>query len=109
MEPVLPASLREGTTPMRDRGTTPNSFTRRAATAAALAVWVAVSSLAGQGATSAQDYPSRPVRWVVGFAAGGSSDVVARLLSEWLQTRLGQPFLVENRTGPAATPRPRRW
>jgi tripartite-type tricarboxylate transporter receptor subunit TctC len=96
---VCRTSLREGTPPMRDRHTTPKSFARRAATAAALAICVAVFSLAGQGAASAQDYPSRPVRWVVGFAAGGSSDVVARLLSEWLQTRLGQPFLVENRTG----------
>jgi tripartite-type tricarboxylate transporter receptor subunit TctC len=99
MEPALPASLREGTTAMRDRRTTPKSSARRAATAAALAICVAVCLLAGRGAASAQDYPNRPVRWVVGFAAGGSSDVVARLLSEWLQTRLGQPFLVENRTG----------
>src|SRR5262245_39470522 len=95
MEPVLPAFLREGTTAMRDRRTTPKNFTRHAATAAAVAVCLAVCS----PAASAQDYPNRPVRWVVGFAAGGSSDVVARLLSEWLQTRLGQPFLVENRTG----------
>src|SRR5262245_37820717 len=85
--------------PMRDRRTTPESIARRTTTATAFAICVAVSSLAGCDAASAQDYPSRPVRWVVGFAAGGSSDVVARLLSEWLQTRLGQPFLVENRTG----------
>src|SRR5262245_34928452 len=84
---------------MRDRRTTPKNFTRHAATAAAFAACVAVWSLAGSSIASAQDYPNRPVRWVVGFAAGGSSDVVARLLSEWLQTRLGQPFLVENRTG----------
>jgi tripartite-type tricarboxylate transporter receptor subunit TctC len=99
IEPVLRAALRERTTSMRDRRTTPKSIARRTATAAAFAVCVAVASLDGCGAASAQDYPSRPVRWVVGFAAGGSSDVVARLLSEWLQTRLGQPFLVENRTG----------
>src|SRR5262245_39572756 len=98
-EPVLPASLRERTTLMTDRRTTPRSIARRAASAAALAICVAIASPAGRVAASAQDYPSRPVRWVVGFAAGGSSDVVARLLSEWLQTRLGQPFLVENRTG----------
>jgi tripartite-type tricarboxylate transporter receptor subunit TctC len=48
---------------------------------------------------SSQDYPARPVRWVVGFPAGGSSDIVARTLSDWLQERLGQPFVVDNRPG----------
>ena len=48
---------------------------------------------------SALDYPTRPVRILVGFAAGGASDVVARLLAQQLSERLGQPFIVENRTG----------
>jgi tripartite-type tricarboxylate transporter receptor subunit TctC len=47
----------------------------------------------------AQSYPARPVRIVVGFTAGGSTDIGARLIGQWLQDRLGQPFVIENRPG----------
>jgi tripartite-type tricarboxylate transporter receptor subunit TctC len=47
----------------------------------------------------AQTYPSRPVRLIVGFPAGGGADIVGRLIGQWLQERLGQPFVIENRPG----------
>ena len=50
-------------------------------------------------AASAQGYPTQPVRMIVGFAAGGSTDIVARLIGQWLAQRLGQPFVIENRPG----------
>src|SRR6266481_4557577 len=49
----------------------------------------------------AQAYPARPVRWVVGFPAGGTTDIMARLMGQWLSERLGQQFVIENRAGAA--------
>jgi tripartite-type tricarboxylate transporter receptor subunit TctC len=66
-------------------------FLHLAAGAAALPV---VSRIA-----MAQTYPSRPVRWVVGFAPGGGYDIVARLMGQWLSERTGQQFIIENRPG----------
>ena len=48
-----------------------------------------------------QAYPTRPVRLIEGFGAGGAADIIARLIGQWLSERLGQPFVVENRTGAA--------
>jgi tripartite-type tricarboxylate transporter receptor subunit TctC len=47
----------------------------------------------------AQSYPARPIRWVVPFPPGGATDVVARVVSQWLSERLGQPVVIENRGG----------
>jgi tripartite-type tricarboxylate transporter receptor subunit TctC len=67
------------------------NFLHLAAGAAALP---AVSRIA-----RAQAYPSRPVRWIVGFAPGGGNDIVARLMGQWLSERTGQQFVIENRPG----------
>jgi tripartite-type tricarboxylate transporter receptor subunit TctC len=64
---------------------------RLAAGAAALPILARVSR--------AQDYPSRPIRIVVGTAPGGAADIFARLIGDWLSKQLGQPFIVENHTG----------
>jgi tripartite-type tricarboxylate transporter receptor subunit TctC len=70
-------------------------FLHLAAGAAALP---AVSRIA-----SAQTYPARPVRIVVGYPAGGVNDIYARLISQWLTAQLGYSFIVENRSGAAGT------
>jgi tripartite-type tricarboxylate transporter receptor subunit TctC len=62
--------------------------------AAGAAAWPALPRIA-----QAEAYPSRPVRIVVGFPAGGATDIQARLMGQWLSDRLGQQFIVENRGG----------
>ncbi|MEI9924575.1 MAG: tripartite tricarboxylate transporter substrate binding protein [Bradyrhizobium sp.] len=53
----------------------------------------------GIAPASAADYPNRPVRWLIGFAAGGPVDIVARIMAQWLSEHFGQQFVVENRGG----------
>ena len=67
--------------------------------AAVIGMVCLLSLAAGSAPASAADYPNRPVRWLIGFAAGGPVDIVARILSQWLSEHFGQQFVVENRTG----------
>ena len=69
-------------------------FSRRTLAAAALALLASAA-----GPTWAQDYPSKPIRMVVGYAAGGPTDVIARLVAQDLQAALGQSVVVENKSG----------
>ncbi|HEX9465334.1 MAG TPA: tripartite tricarboxylate transporter substrate binding protein [Alphaproteobacteria bacterium] len=55
-------------------------------------------SLTGFSAV-AENYPTHPVRWVVGYPAGGTTDILARIMGQWLSERLGQQFLIENKPG----------
>src|ERR1700749_2526486 len=59
----------------------------------------AATLLASIGVASALDYPTRPVHWIVGFAPGGSNDILARLIGQRLSERLGQQFVIENKPG----------
>ena len=47
----------------------------------------------------AQSYPAKPVRWIIGFAAGGTTDIISRVVAQWLTERLVQPFIIETRPG----------
>ena len=62
--------------------------------AAAAAALPAVSRIA-----TAQTYPARPLRWIVGFPPGGGADIVVRIMAPWLAERLGQPVIIENKPG----------
>jgi tripartite-type tricarboxylate transporter receptor subunit TctC len=65
----------------------------------AAALVAAAPAIAGATRAFAQSYPSRPIRWIVSFAAGGANDIVARLMGPYLSEKLGQQIIVEDRGG----------
>jgi tripartite-type tricarboxylate transporter receptor subunit TctC len=67
------------------------------------ALWLALLlSLAAAGDTTAQDYPAHPVRWIIGFPPAGPTDILVRIMGDWLSSRLGQLVVVENKPGAAS-------
>jgi len=81
--------------------------TRLAATVAAALLWGAGYAGAAQPAAKAE-YPSRPVRFIVGQTPGGNADFIARVIAGELSKRFGQQFVVENRGGASGAPRTRQ-
>ena len=69
------------------------------ATGAAIAMAYGIRPQRAFAADTVGDYPARPVRWVVPYAAGGTTDVLSRMICQRLQERLGQPFVVESKPG----------
>jgi tripartite-type tricarboxylate transporter receptor subunit TctC len=66
---------------------------------AGAALGMTCAALLGAATAQAADYPTRPVRWIVGYPAGGTTDILARLVGHWLSERLGQQFVIENKPG----------
>jgi tripartite-type tricarboxylate transporter receptor subunit TctC len=90
---------------MRNRGNGMNLPAR-----SALIAWlVSVTALAATASGNAAEFPVRPIRVVVPYAAGGPTDVLGRLVADFLGRDLGQAAFVENKPGPRARSAPKRW
>ncbi len=68
----------------------------RIARVCAVAAFAAIGTL---GSVHAADYPTKPVRWIVPYPPAGTTDVLARIVAQWLTEKMGQPFVVENKPG----------
>jgi tripartite-type tricarboxylate transporter receptor subunit TctC len=64
-----------------------------------LRFWLALALMLAPQALAAQSFPTKPIRFLLGFAPGGSADVVARAIQPHMETQLGQPVVIEHRTG----------
>jgi tripartite-type tricarboxylate transporter receptor subunit TctC len=65
----------------------------------ATCISIGISAIASIGSAAAQNYPTRPVKWVVGYPPGGATDIIARLIGQRMSERLGQQFVIENKPG----------
>src|SRR5579872_3453447 len=92
-----------GDAAMENRSVTLAALAVRRLTLALLGVTALMIFDLGAGPASAQTYPARPIRMVVGFSPGGPADVMARLVGQRMAISLGQPIVVENRAGAGGT------
>jgi tripartite-type tricarboxylate transporter receptor subunit TctC len=65
----------------------------------ATGISIGISAITSIGSAAAQDYPTRPIKWVVGYPPGGATDIIARLIGQRMSERLGQQFVIENKPG----------
>ena len=65
----------------------------------AMSISIGISAIASIGSAAAQDYPTWPIKWVVGYPPGGATDIIARLIGQRMSERLGQQFVIENKPG----------
>ena len=63
------------------------------------ALCVLAACAAAGAATAADTYPTRPIRWIVPYPPGGTTDILARIMGQWVSERVGQQVLIDNRPG----------
>jgi tripartite-type tricarboxylate transporter receptor subunit TctC len=94
---TTPPTSNSTATGAKQRGLREHFMTSRRTAIALIAL--GISAVGSIGTGSALDYPTRPVRWVVGYPPGGATDIIARLIGQRLSERLGQQFVIENKPG----------